>query len=572
MKNLNIIKKLGLPLATALSLTIVTQTDSFARSAIQDSTNDKIHFLDTANGGDAIIIESNGRFAMIDSGEYTSNKPNTPDNVKTIKAYLNKIGATRLDFFIATHIHSDHIGNIASLIDNGVIVDNIIATSIPEIKYNTTNKELPNNDKNPLAEYVKPIEYMDAVHNKVMQDDWKSDELYRDMLKSFYKQFSNNVTTTTLNEYSNGSGYHILPTENSELIFGDYKLKFNNAFNGYLEDYNNPNNVNNVKVTAMQDTNASSLFISVIDNSGSKFYLSGDGRAENIEELFNTNTDMYKNAVGYKLSHHGANDSQEFINNLKIHNPNIKTFVMSTKDTHSPSSYVLNKNIPLYATNPYKGVHNGHFVVNFSNGKIDTKATSVKYEWEKKNNEWYLKLNNTYIKNQWIFLDDQYYYLDANGRALKNGWHMIDNVWYYFAKKGETDVYGKQYPECAMFSNSWAKDGNDWYYLESSGAMVTNRWIEENHNGSVQWYYVGKDGKMLRGEHSIDGQTYYFAPKSGHTAHSGKKYADGQIYENEWLRLSDGKWKYFKKGGYMAKNETLTIDKVKYKFKNDGTY
>ena len=130
IKRKNIIKKIIVPLTMSLGLVVSVPVDSFADPA-KNSTDDRIHFLDTGKGGDAIIIESNGRFAMVDSGE------STPQNVETIKKYLKDIGADHLDYFIATHIHSDHIGNIASLINSGIKVENIIATDIPEINPDT---------------------------------------------------------------------------------------------------------------------------------------------------------------------------------------------------------------------------------------------------------------------------------------------------------------------------------------------------------------------------------------------------------------------------------------------------
>ena len=61
---------------------------------------------------DAILLESNGHFAMIDGGSYLANDD------KIILNYLNNLNVKRLDFFLLTHAHGDHIGSAAKIINN----------------------------------------------------------------------------------------------------------------------------------------------------------------------------------------------------------------------------------------------------------------------------------------------------------------------------------------------------------------------------------------------------------------------------------------------------------------------
>ena len=46
---------------------------------------------------------------------------------------------------------------------------------------------------------------------------------------------------------------------------------------------------------------------------------------------------------------------------------------------------------------------------------------------------------------------------------------------------------------------------NKWYYMNSSGAMLTG-WQFINH----KWYYLNSSGAMLTGTQKIDGKTYTF--------------------------------------------------------------
>ena len=74
---------------------------------VQSVDEGKIHFINTGNS-DAILIENQGYFAMIDTGD-------TDDDVK-VKSYLQKQGVKRLEYLVLTHYHADHIGGADTLI------------------------------------------------------------------------------------------------------------------------------------------------------------------------------------------------------------------------------------------------------------------------------------------------------------------------------------------------------------------------------------------------------------------------------------------------------------------------
>lgn len=97
------------------------------------SSPDRIHFLNVESG-DAILLESDGHFAMVDAGEDSDN-PRGFDwlsfsgHEKEVLAYLKKHaadinGKVHLDFVLGTHAHSDHIGGFDTIIlDPDVTVD-----------------------------------------------------------------------------------------------------------------------------------------------------------------------------------------------------------------------------------------------------------------------------------------------------------------------------------------------------------------------------------------------------------------------------------------------------------------
>ena len=94
---------------------------------------DRIHFMKTGTS-DAILLESDGHFAMVDAGEDSDN-PRGFDwlsfggHEQVVLAYLkaraaDENGKVHLDFVLGTHSHSDHIGGFDTVIlDPDVTVD-----------------------------------------------------------------------------------------------------------------------------------------------------------------------------------------------------------------------------------------------------------------------------------------------------------------------------------------------------------------------------------------------------------------------------------------------------------------
>lgn len=69
----------------------------------------RIHFLKTM-WSDMIVLEDNHKFALVDTG--------FEEQYEQLAAYLDTLGAARLEFIILTHFHRDHYGNIINLINN----------------------------------------------------------------------------------------------------------------------------------------------------------------------------------------------------------------------------------------------------------------------------------------------------------------------------------------------------------------------------------------------------------------------------------------------------------------------
>ncbi len=108
------------------SLPLNSQNDT---SLEQAQKNVKFHFLDVGQG-DSIFIELNdNRTMLIDAGE--------SEYAVTIISYIKKLGYSKIDFVVATHPHSDHIGGMEEVIN----AFEIGSVYMPKVSNNTKTFE-----------------------------------------------------------------------------------------------------------------------------------------------------------------------------------------------------------------------------------------------------------------------------------------------------------------------------------------------------------------------------------------------------------------------------------------------
>lgn len=69
----------------------------------------EVHFIDVLQGDSALIV-SDGKTVLIDSGER--------EESARVVSYLNALGIKKIDFLVLSHLHSDHIGGMARIIEN----------------------------------------------------------------------------------------------------------------------------------------------------------------------------------------------------------------------------------------------------------------------------------------------------------------------------------------------------------------------------------------------------------------------------------------------------------------------
>lgn len=87
-----------------------------------------VHFIDVGQG-DSTLIQTATQNILIDAGEDSAQKD--------VINYLNKFNITKLDYVVATHPHSDHIGGLDGVINN-FEVTNIL---MPDVTHTTKTFE-----------------------------------------------------------------------------------------------------------------------------------------------------------------------------------------------------------------------------------------------------------------------------------------------------------------------------------------------------------------------------------------------------------------------------------------------
>lgn len=116
-----------------------------------------------------------------------------------------------------------------------------------------------------------------------------------------------------------------------------------------------------------------------------------------------------------------------------------------------------------------------------------------------------------------------YYYNDSTGKMVQDDWVKVNEKWYYMDSNG------------VMRTNSLI---DDTYYVNSSGEMVLNEWRELSDNWDHEggWRYFGANGKAYEnGWKQIHDVWYYFNNSdNGHRlAGSGRRYLlSGQLRRN----------------------------------------
>ena len=541
------------------------------------SAGTHIHILPFA-GTDAIVLESNGRFGIVDSGEDSDypdgsdpRYPLRPGIVKgsgvedAVVAYLKNLGVNsgNLEFYLGTHPHSDHIGSADEIIrefrpqrvylaeyqdsfisdearlwDNQYVYDRAIAAAketgailIQNLDPNAPVEPAPNpveaqSDLTAVGD-APQADVLDAegVMERFGVDPTDQDDPYNsELLPEEGIAVTRSVDPNLIHEHApdpstTGSPFFTLGDMNIEIV-------------NYGDDY---------KFNPVPDANYFSWGVKV-KAGGSTAFLAGDINNYDGDE------DRLSGMIGHvdllKLAHHGLSGSNT---------PSYLTALSPTYAVQTGNSSIL----PEYATKTLDrlGVRyftapeasaNGYgaVVATFARDGLhlnvmEDAATYHAFNHDPRLVLYYQGLKQAY--QGWKKLGGSWYWFANSAAATQNSWIKQGGTWYWLTDSG-------------AMATGWAKaaDGK-WYYFEGSGAMRSGGWMKQGSS----WYYLSGSGAMQTGWLSKGGSWYWLDPDSGAMA-------------TGWEKASDGKWYYFEGSGAMQSSRWLKQGTAWYYLSGSG--
>ena len=541
------------------------------------SADTHIHILPFA-GTDAIVLESNGRFGIVDSGEDSDypdgsdpRYPLRPGIVKgsgvedAVVAYLKNLGVNsgNLEFYLGTHPHSDHIGSADEIIrefrpqrvylaeyqdsfisdearlwDNQYVYDRAIAAAketgailIQNLDPNAPVEPAPNpveaqSDLTAVGD-APQADVLDAegVMERFGVDPTDQDDPYNsELLPEEGIAVTRSVDPNLIHEHApdpstTGSPFFTLGDMNIEIV-------------NYGDDY---------KFNPVPDANYFSWGVKV-KAGGSTAFLAGDINNYDGDE------DRLSGMIGHvdllKLAHHGLSGSNtpSYLTALS------PTYAVQTGNSSNLPEYAtktLDRLGVRYFTAPEASANGyGAVVATFARDGLHLNVMKDAATYHAFNHDPRLVLYYQGLKQAyqgWKKLGGSWYWFANSAAATQNSWIKQGGTWYWLTDSG-------------AMATGWAKaaDGK-WYYFEGSGAMRSGGWMKQGGT----WYYLSGSGAMQTGWLSKGGSWYWLDPESGRMA-------------TGWERASDGKWYYFEGSGAMQSSRWLKQGTAWYYLSGSG--
>ncbi|HGQ3790150.1 TPA: N-acetylmuramoyl-L-alanine amidase family protein [Streptococcus pneumoniae] len=469
----------------------------------QESSGNKIHFINVQEGGsDAIILESNGHFAMVDTGEdydfpdgsdsrypWREGIETSYKHVLTDRVFrrLKELGVQKLDFILVTHTHSDHIGNVDELLST-YPVDRVYLKKYSDNRI-TNSERLWDN----LYGYDKVLQTASEKGVSVIQNITQGDAHFQ---------------------------------------FGDMDIE--------LYNYENETDSSG-ELKKIWDDNSNSL-ISVVKVNGKKIYLGGD--LDNVHGA----EDKYGPLIGkvdlMKFNHHldtKNSNTKNFIKNLSpeiivqtssspigsydsgqeinreyiswLESMGIQHINAASKDYDATVFDIRQDGLVNISTSykPIPSFQAGWHKSSYGNWWYQAPDSTGEYAvgWNEIKGEWYY-FNQTGIllQNQWKKWNNRWFYLTDSGVAAKN-WKKIAGIWYYFNKENQMEIGWIQDKEQWYYldvdgsmKQGWLKKANDWYFYKTDGSRAIG-WIKDKD----KWYFLKENGQLLVNGKTPEGYT-----------------------------------------------------------------
>ncbi|WP_455447198.1 glucosyl transferase [Streptococcus salivarius] len=196
----------------------------------------------------------------------------------------------------------------------------------------------------------------------------------------------------------------------------------------------------------------------------------------------------------------------------------------------------------------------GEHIIDGAHVYFEYGGKQVKGDFDYKN-QFHDKDSGNLVTNRFVTVKDKTYFIGADSKAIK-GATVIDNIEYFFDEKTGAQVKGN-------FAS------NKKYYNSTTGALVTNSYVQVDND----WYYVDAQGKRLEGPQTVDGIQVFFNDSGkqakGVFGNDGYYYdknsgAKVDLGTNRYVQVNDN-WYYVNAEGKILKGEQ-TIDGVQVSF------
>ena len=574
MTNKKLVKSVSYSLLAFLFV-LIGLSQQVNADTITAGSGNRIHFINTKakSGSDAILLESNGHYALIDMGEdydfpdgsdprYPSRWGISMRNYQVLEdrliRHLDQIGVKKLDFILGTHVHSDHIGGADEI----------------------------------LNRYQVGKFYLKKYSDERITSHWGLwDNLfnYDNALRAAYKRGVTLIQNIT--------------DEDSHFKLGDMDIQLYNYKNEYDADGN---------LKKVRDDNSNSI-VSVVTVAGKRIYLGGDlDNAEGAEDKLGPvigKVDMMK------WNHHYDATISNTINFLENLSP--KMIIQTTGgdiNVASTREYLQKKNIQVLRASSQTqdatvfDISDKGFA-NVSNLFPDIPVVDEK--WYQEGGHWKYRLSDgemaigwreidgsTYFFNgkgqmqagRWLHLNDDWgenakgndYYLNSNGKMQTGGWFKLDGSWYYIQSNGArrfselSEIGGKKYlfaEDGKMLTGHQVFNGKKMFFADS-GALQTAGKPSTWQKISSDWYFYDEDGLRTVGKKNINGTTYYFNQEG--VMQTGWAFIDGHwnyfansgVMQTGWIKDQDT-WYYLDKDGIMLTGKQ-EINSTRYYLNSSG--
>ncbi len=531
----------------------------------------KIHFINIPGNNDAILLESNGKFAMVDSGEDTDypdgsdfRYPLRPGIVidggseQQVITYMKSVGVTQDNFelYIGSHAHSDHIGAADEIIrefspkkvylaryddsyiqkdkglwDNQYVHDNAVIAayetgavlvqyfdaSYPTDTYQHVEKEMLLN----LEE--NDVRICDELYNRETALDIRDEDnvyqgqcIYTPYTKARGASYGMEVLEEALKSAQTGS---------TKLTVGDMQLELFNYEGNWDKE-------------PIYDANGMSLCVKVTLD-GNTVFLGGDLDGEGEKKI----GDYIEDIDIMKASHHGASSSNslEFMEKIM---PEITVVTGSyTGIIESNYEQMQLTDYRLYTTEQYRNLVDA-VVINLEN--LNTNVKDLPPFFIKTFSSPYTLFQDgrRITTDGIVSVNGNLYFFNNSPYASVEGWNQYNGNMYYSGKDGK-------------LVTGWILHENEWYYTNEEYVMqtglqiingikyyfdeITGVLLEQHTPGweykDGEWYYYSENGNKVKGWKKISGIQYYFNKKG--------------VMAVDWQYI-DGKWYYFSGSGAMT--------------------